>query len=143
MIRQANQELVPAKRMALYEEAGQISVDDVPAVFAFNLAMVVLIKLEATGYQATASDAFNPGSWALLMTMGLRGWNAGPVARSAPLRRTRQRSKRQPLFDRQPEEGRLAVAPHASHALQSPAPSREAFSSCAPLLGAPLALPEP
>jgi ABC-type oligopeptide transport system substrate-binding subunit len=89
LIRQADQELDPAKRMALYEEARQIPVDDVPAVFAFNLAMVVLMKLEATGYQATASDAFDPGSWASLMTMGLSGWNAGPVARSAPLRRTR------------------------------------------------------
>jgi oligopeptide transport system substrate-binding protein len=81
LIRQADQELDPAKRMALYEEAGQILVDDVPAVFAFNLAMVVLIKPEVTGYQATASDAFYPGSWASLMTMDLATAGDGtPVA---------------------------------------------------------------
>jgi oligopeptide transport system substrate-binding protein len=77
LIRQADQELDSAKRMALYEEAGQILVDDVPAVFAFNLAMVVLIKPEVTGYQATASDAFYPGSWASLMTMDIAPSGAG------------------------------------------------------------------
>ena len=71
LIRQADQELDPDKRMALYEEAGQILVDDVPGVFAYNLAMVVLVKPEVTGYQATASDAFYPGSWASLMTMDI------------------------------------------------------------------------
>jgi hypothetical protein len=41
------------------------------------LAMVVLITLEATGYQATASDAFYPGSWASLMTMDIAPSGAG------------------------------------------------------------------
>jgi hypothetical protein len=46
-------------------------VDDAPSVFAFNLATVVLIKPEVTGYRATASDAFYPGQWASLLRLDL------------------------------------------------------------------------
>ena len=62
LVRQADVELDADQRIALYEEAGQLLVVDAPAVFAFNLAAVVLIKPEVTGYQATASDYFYPAS---------------------------------------------------------------------------------
>jgi oligopeptide transport system substrate-binding protein len=68
---QADQELDQEKRLALYEEAGQMLVDDAPGVFAFNLATVVLINPEVTGYQATPSDTFYPGQWASLLTLDL------------------------------------------------------------------------
>jgi oligopeptide transport system substrate-binding protein len=81
VIAQADQELDPAARGALYEEAGQLLVDDVPSVFAYNLAMVVVVKPEVTGYQATASDAFFPGAWSSLMTLDLRlNGEATPVS---------------------------------------------------------------
>jgi oligopeptide transport system substrate-binding protein len=71
LIEQADQELDPEKRLALYQEAGQMLVEDVPGVFAYNLATVVLIKPEVSGYQATASDTFYPGQWSSLTTLDL------------------------------------------------------------------------
>ena len=71
LIRQADVELDAERRIALYEEAGQLLVEDVPGVFAFNLATVALIKPEVTGYRATASDNFYPGQWASLITLDL------------------------------------------------------------------------
>ena len=76
LIRQADEELDAERRIALYEEAGQLLVEDAPAVFAFNLATVVLVKPELTGYQATASDYFYPGQWSSLTTLDLNP-NAG------------------------------------------------------------------
>jgi oligopeptide transport system substrate-binding protein len=76
LIRQADEELDAERRIELYEEAGQLLVEDVPSVFAFNFATVVVVKLEVTGYQATASDNFYPGQWASLTTLDLTA-NAG------------------------------------------------------------------
>jgi oligopeptide transport system substrate-binding protein len=76
LIQQADQELDAEQRIALYEEAGQLLVADVPGVFAFNLATVVMVKPDVTGYQATASDYFYPGQWASLTTLNLNP-NAG------------------------------------------------------------------
>jgi oligopeptide transport system substrate-binding protein len=76
LIRQADEELDAERRIALYEEAGHLLVEDAPAVFAFNLATVVLIKPEVTGYQETASDYFYPGQWSSLTTLDLSP-NAG------------------------------------------------------------------
>jgi oligopeptide transport system substrate-binding protein len=77
LIRQADEELDEERRIALYEEAGQLLVEDVPAVFGFNLATVVLVKPEVTGYQATASDAFYPGQWASLLTLDVAASGGG------------------------------------------------------------------
>jgi len=71
LVRQADVELDADQRIALYEEAGQLLVEDAPAIFAFNLAAVVLIKPEVIGYQATASDYFYPGQWSSLTTLDL------------------------------------------------------------------------
>jgi oligopeptide transport system substrate-binding protein len=71
LIRQADEELDAERRMALYEEAGELLVADVPGVFAFNLATVVMVKPDVTGYQATASDYFYPGQWSSLTTLDL------------------------------------------------------------------------
>jgi oligopeptide transport system substrate-binding protein len=71
LIHQADEELDPDRRIALYEEAGRLLVEDAPGVFAFNLAAVVLVKPEVTGYQATSADFFYPGQWASPMTLDL------------------------------------------------------------------------
>ena len=46
-------------------------VEDAPGVFAFNLASVVLINPEVTGYTATPSDTFYPGQWSSLLTLDM------------------------------------------------------------------------
>jgi oligopeptide transport system substrate-binding protein len=80
LIRQADEELDAERRIALYEEAGQLLVADVPGVFAFNLATVVMVKPNVTGYQATASDSFYPGQWASPMTLALsQGVSGTPI----------------------------------------------------------------
>jgi oligopeptide transport system substrate-binding protein len=71
LIAQADEELDAERRIALYEEAGQLLVDDAASVFAFNLATVVAIKPEVTGYQPTTADAFYPGQWASLLSLDL------------------------------------------------------------------------
>jgi oligopeptide transport system substrate-binding protein len=71
LIHQADEELDAERRIALYEEAGELLVSDAPSVFAFNLATVVAIKPEVTGYQPTTADAFYPGQWASLLTLDL------------------------------------------------------------------------
>jgi oligopeptide transport system substrate-binding protein len=71
LIHQADEELDAEQRIELYEEAGQLLVEDVPSVFALNFATVVVVKPEVTGYQATASDYFYPGQWASLTTLSL------------------------------------------------------------------------
>jgi oligopeptide transport system substrate-binding protein len=71
LIRQADQELDPARRLARYAEAGELLVQDVPAVFAYNEANVLLVKPEVTGYQITSSDSFFPGEWTSVMELDL------------------------------------------------------------------------
>ena len=57
---QADAELDPAKRLALYEEAQRLLIADAPAVFLVNPANMALVKPDVTGY-ATAVDLW-PGS---------------------------------------------------------------------------------
>ena len=77
LIERADTELDPEKRIALYEEAGRLLVQDAPMVFGFNLATVNVIKPEVTGYAATSSDYFYPGQWASLLTLDLGAAEAG------------------------------------------------------------------
>ena len=80
LVEQADQEPDPAKRIALYEEAGRLLVADAPGVFAFNLATVVLVDPAVTGYAATPSDFFYPGQWASLLTLDLGAGAGGTPA---------------------------------------------------------------
>jgi oligopeptide transport system substrate-binding protein len=63
----ADAELDPEARVALYEEAGRILVDDVPAIFLYNWLDVGLVKPFVTGYATTAIDYW-PG-WTSLLTI--------------------------------------------------------------------------
>ena len=72
LLAQADVELDPAKRIPLYEQAGQILVDEQPGVFLFNNAVNVLVKPEVTGYQITPSDTEWPGQWTSLLTVDVQ-----------------------------------------------------------------------
>ena len=80
LVRQADSELDPSKRLALYEEAGRLLVADAPMVFGFNPATVVLVKPGVTGYAATPSDFFYPGQWASLLTLDVGAGTGGTPA---------------------------------------------------------------
>ena len=69
LVNQADVETDQAKRTALYEQASQILVDDVPGPFLYNLSNNVLIKPEVTGYEATALDVEWPGQFTSLLTL--------------------------------------------------------------------------
>jgi oligopeptide transport system substrate-binding protein len=71
LIKHADAELDPAKRMTLYEQAGRVLQQDAPAVFAFNPAGVFLVKPNVTGYVATAGDFNWPGAWASPLTINI------------------------------------------------------------------------
>ena len=59
----------PAERLAYYEQAGQILIDDVPGPFLFNPAGRALVKPNVTGIVPTPSEAEWPGSLSSLMTI--------------------------------------------------------------------------
>jgi oligopeptide transport system substrate-binding protein len=67
--RQADQELDPERRLALYEEAGQILIDDVPGVFLSHGVFHYLVNPEITGIVTTPVDSTWPGQTASLLTM--------------------------------------------------------------------------
>src|SRR5215217_2998543 len=59
----------PAARLASYQEAGQILVDDVPATFLLNPSGIFLVNPAVTGYTPTSSEVEWPGSASSLMTI--------------------------------------------------------------------------
>jgi oligopeptide transport system substrate-binding protein len=69
LVSQADQEFDPAKRLELYQQAGQILVDDIPGPFLYNLSNIVLVKPSVTGYAPTALDAEWPGQFTSLLTV--------------------------------------------------------------------------
>lgn len=66
---QADRELDPAKRQALYEEASRLLVEDVPGVFLSHGVFHYLVKPEVTGIVTTPLDANWPGQTASLLTV--------------------------------------------------------------------------
>ena len=66
---QADQETDQATRMELYQQAGQILVDDIPGPFLYNLSQISLVKPNVTGYTATALDVEFPGQFTSLLTL--------------------------------------------------------------------------
>jgi oligopeptide transport system substrate-binding protein len=59
----------PEERLTFYEQAGQLLVDDVPAVFLANDAQQFLVNPAVTGYTPTPSDVEWPGNLGSLMTI--------------------------------------------------------------------------
>ena len=68
LVEQGDTTVDPEERLQLYEQAGQILVDDVPAPFLYNAANVFLVKPDVTGYTGTAADSEIPGQCGSLMT---------------------------------------------------------------------------
>jgi oligopeptide transport system substrate-binding protein len=68
LVSQADQETDEATRMGLYQQAGQILVDDIPGPFLYNLSQISLVKPNVTGYTPTALDVQFPGQFTSLMT---------------------------------------------------------------------------
>lgn len=56
-------------RLALYEQAGQILVDDIPGPFMYNGTQTSLVNPAVTGYTATALDVEWPGQFTSLLTI--------------------------------------------------------------------------
>ena len=69
LVQQADQELDPATRFPLYEEAHRLLLADAFAVVLSNQANVFLVKPEVTGYTTTPSDGEWPGQWASPLTL--------------------------------------------------------------------------
>jgi oligopeptide transport system substrate-binding protein len=59
----------PAERLTYYQQAGQMLVDDVPAVFLNNPSGIFLVNPAVTGYTPTSSEVEWPGSASSLMTI--------------------------------------------------------------------------
>jgi oligopeptide transport system substrate-binding protein len=68
IIDQADRETDPAKRISLYQQAGQILVDDVPGPFAYYPVRTFLVKPSVTGYSTTPEDSEWPGQTAAAQT---------------------------------------------------------------------------
>lgn len=62
-----------AERLAFYEQAGQILVDEQPGPFAFNLAAVFVVNPAVTGYTPTPAEGEWPGQFSSLMTIDKTG----------------------------------------------------------------------
>ena len=63
----------PEKRIAYYEQAGQILVDDQPSTFVFNLAANFVVNPAVTGYTPTPAESEWPGQFSSLMTIDKSG----------------------------------------------------------------------
>jgi oligopeptide transport system substrate-binding protein len=57
------------ERIALYQQAGEILVNDIPGPFLYNGTQTVLVNPAVTGFTATALDVEWPGQFTSLMTI--------------------------------------------------------------------------
>jgi oligopeptide transport system substrate-binding protein len=69
LVAQGDHELDPAKRVALYEEAGRVLLDDAPGVFISHAVFVYLVKPTVRDYAPTSIDSGWPGQTASLLTV--------------------------------------------------------------------------
>ncbi len=69
LVEQADAEQDEATRMELYEQAGQILVDDAPGPFLYNLSNKMLVDPSVTGYTATVLDFEWPGQFTSQLTI--------------------------------------------------------------------------
>lgn len=58
-----------AERLALYQQAGEMLVNDIPGPFLYNGTQTSLVNPNVTGYTATALDAEWPGQFTSLLTI--------------------------------------------------------------------------
>jgi oligopeptide transport system substrate-binding protein len=61
----------PEERIAYYEQAGQILVDDQPGPFLLNLLGVFVVNPAVTGYTPTPAESQWPGQFSSLMTLDI------------------------------------------------------------------------
>jgi oligopeptide transport system substrate-binding protein len=71
LVARADRESDPDERLALYEEAGHLLIDDAPGVFLSHGIFFYLVKPEVTGLTPTPVDAGWPGQTASLLTMDI------------------------------------------------------------------------
>jgi oligopeptide transport system substrate-binding protein len=69
LVEQGDTTTDPEERLTYYEQAGEILVDDVPAVFIANLSQQFVVNPAVTGYTPIASDVEWPGYLASQMTI--------------------------------------------------------------------------
>ncbi len=60
-----------AKRLELYQQAGELLVDDIPGPFLYNGTHVALVSPRVTGYTATPLDVEWPGQFTSLLTLDI------------------------------------------------------------------------
>jgi oligopeptide transport system substrate-binding protein len=71
ILTQADTSTDQAKRLELYQQAGQMLVDDIPGPFLYNGTTVVLVSPNVTGYTATPLDVNWPGQFTSPMTLDI------------------------------------------------------------------------
>ena len=73
IVAKADVELDPAKRTQLYEQAGQILIDDVPGPFIYNRTNTFLVKPFVKNIVPTTADSSSgwPGQWASQTTVDI------------------------------------------------------------------------
>jgi oligopeptide transport system substrate-binding protein len=69
IVAQADSLADPAERMPLYQQAGELLVNDIPGPFLYNGSQVSLVADGVTGFTATPLDAEWPGQFTSLLTI--------------------------------------------------------------------------
>jgi oligopeptide transport system substrate-binding protein len=69
LTKQGDTTVDPATRLKAYEQASQILVDDVPAVFLLNPSGIFVVNPAVTGYTPTTGEVEWPGGTSSLMTI--------------------------------------------------------------------------
>lgn len=69
LTKQGDTTIDPAERLTYYEQASQLLVDDLPAIFLLNPSGIFVVNPEVTGYTPTPSEVEWPGSVSSLMTI--------------------------------------------------------------------------
>ena len=69
LVAQADVSSDQEERIALYQQAGQLLIDDIPGPFLYNLTNVVLVNPAISGYVATPLDVEWPGQFTSLLTI--------------------------------------------------------------------------
>jgi oligopeptide transport system substrate-binding protein len=71
LVNQADTSTDPAARIDLYEQAGQVLIEDIPGPFLYNGSQVSLVNPAISGYAATALDLEWPGYFTSPLTIDL------------------------------------------------------------------------
>ena len=71
ILNQADTSTDQAERITLYQQAGEMLVDDIPGPFLYNGSQVSLVNPRVTGFTATALDVEWPGQFTSLLTLDI------------------------------------------------------------------------